>query len=177
MEEYRACATSAFRELENPLIIIEQIYQRTGIHVEILSNAEQHFLGYKSIAAIENGFKKMIQKGTAILDVGGGNLQISLFDKDALVTTQRPENGKLAYPPASEGTGENNYYIMTQLVEEFIRNDLMSFQRLYLKDKEIKNVILMGDFLTDTIFQEEMEDNIITREEFMKRYEDTVVKV
>ena len=23
---------------------------------------EQHFLGYKSIAAIENGFKKMIQK-------------------------------------------------------------------------------------------------------------------
>ena len=30
----------------------------------------------------------MIQKGTAILDVGGGSLQVSLFDKDALVTTQ-----------------------------------------------------------------------------------------
>lgn len=42
----------------NPVIIIEQIYQRTGIRVEILSNAEQHFLGYKSIAAIEAGFKK-----------------------------------------------------------------------------------------------------------------------
>ncbi len=28
--------------------------------------------------------KNAIQKGTAILDVGGGNLQISLFDKDAL---------------------------------------------------------------------------------------------
>lgn len=72
VEEYRACGTSAFRELVNPLLIIEQIYQRTGMKIEILSSAEQHFLGYKSIAAIEKGFKKMIQKGTAILDVGGG---------------------------------------------------------------------------------------------------------
>ena len=89
VESWRACATSSLRELENPVIILEQIYQRTGIRVEILSNAEQHFLGYKSIAAIESGFKKIIQKGTAILDVGGGNLQVSLFDKDALVTTQK----------------------------------------------------------------------------------------
>ena len=37
-------------------------------------------------------------------------------------------------------------------------------------------MILMGDFITDMIFQEEMEDRIITREEFMKRYEDTVGK-
>lgn len=79
VDEYRACGTSAFRELANPLIIIEQIYQRTGMKIEILSSAEQHFLGYKSIAAIEKGFKKMIQKGTAILDVGGGSLQVSLL--------------------------------------------------------------------------------------------------
>ena len=54
-----------------------------------------------------------------------------------------------------------------KLVEEFIRNDLTNFQRLYLKDKDIKNVILMGDFITDMIFQEEMEDKIITREELI----------
>ena len=95
VEEYRACATSAFRSLENPIIVLEQIYQRTGVRVEILSNAEQHFLGYKSIAAIESSFKKMIQKGTAILDVGGGSLQVSLFDKDALVTTQSLKIGSL----------------------------------------------------------------------------------
>ena len=50
-----------------------------------------------------------------------------------------------------------------QLVEEFIRNDLTGFKRLYLKDREIKNLILMGDFLTETIFREERQDNIITR--------------
>lgn len=95
VQEYRVCGTSAFRELASPLIVIEQIYRRTGLKIEILSNAEQHFLGYKSIAAIEKGFKKMIQKGTAILDVGGGSLQVSLFDKDALVTTQSLKMGSL----------------------------------------------------------------------------------
>ena len=63
-----------------------------------------------------------------------------------------------------------------QLVEEFIRNDLTGFKRLYLKDREIKNLILMGDFLTETIFREERQDNIITRAEFEKRYENTVYK-
>ena len=63
VESWRACATSSLRELENPVIILEQIYQRTGIRVEILSNAEQHFLGYKSIAAIESGFKKGYSEG------------------------------------------------------------------------------------------------------------------
>ena len=175
VESWRACATSSLRELENPVIILEQIYQRTGIRVEILSNAEQHFLGYKSIAAIESGFKKAIQKGTAILDIGGGNLQISLFDKDALVLTQSIRMGSLRIRERLKELEKTTPHY-DRLIEEFIRNDLMSFQRLYLKDKDIRNVILMGDFITDMIFQEEMEDRIITREEFMKRYEDTVGK-
>ena len=173
--EYRACGTSALRELANPLIIVEQIYRRTGFKVEILSNAEQHFLGYKSIAAIERGFKKLIQKGTAILDVGGGSLQVSLFDKDALVTTQSLKMGSLRIRQRLQELEKTTIHY-DKLVEEFIRNDLTNFQRLYLKDRDIKNVILMGDFITDMIFQEEMKDKIITRDEFMKRYEDTVDK-
>ena len=173
--EYRACATSAFREIVNPVIVQEQIYQRTGIRIEILSNAEQHFLGYKSIAAIESGFKKIIQKGTAILDVGGGNLQVSLFDKDALVTTQSFKMGSMRIRERLKELEKTTTHY-DQLIKEFIRNDLTAFQRLYLKDRDIKNVILMGDFLTDTIFREELGDHIITSDEFTKRYEKTIYK-
>ena len=151
VESWRACATSSLRELENPVIILEQIFQRTGIRVEILSNAEQHFLGYKSIAAIESGFKKAIQKGTAILDIGGGNLQISLFDKDALVLTQSIRMGSLRIRERLKELEKTTPHY-DRLIEEFIRNDLTAFQRLYLKDRDIKNVILMGDFLTDTMY-------------------------
>ena len=175
VEDYRACATSAFREMVNPVIIQEQIFQRTGIRVEILSNAEQHFLGYKSIAAKEAGFKKMIQKGTAILDIGGGSLQVSLFDKDALVSTQSLKMGSMRIRERLRELEKTNTHY-DQLIEEFIRNDLMAFQRLYLKDQEIRNVILMGDFLSDTIFRGERNEHIITMEEFSNLYENIVYK-
>lgn len=48
---YKAYGTSAIRETENALILQDQIEQRTGIRVEILSNSEQRFLDYKSIAS------------------------------------------------------------------------------------------------------------------------------
>ena len=34
----------------------------------------------------------------------------------------------------------------------------------------------MGDLLTDTLFKEERQDNIVTKEEFMNRYENTAYK-
>ena len=88
VDDYRACATSAIRETRNCLLILDKIRVRTGLEVEVLSNSEHRFLGYKSIASNEESFQKIIQKGTAIVDVGGGSIQISLFDKDALVSTQ-----------------------------------------------------------------------------------------
>ena len=45
-------------------------------------------MGYKSIASNSEQFSEIIEKGTAIVDVGGGSIQISLFDKDNLVTTE-----------------------------------------------------------------------------------------
>ena len=40
VENYRACATSTLQEAENVWIVLEQVYQKTGIRVEILSNSE-----------------------------------------------------------------------------------------------------------------------------------------
>jgi exopolyphosphatase/guanosine-5'-triphosphate,3'-diphosphate pyrophosphatase len=165
VQEYRVCGTSAFREVKNAQLVIDQIYRRTGLRIEILSNAEQHFLGYKSIAAIETGFRKMIQKGTAILDVGGGSLQISLFDKDTLVTTQSLKIGSVRIRERLKALEKETIHY-DQLIDEFIRNDLIAFRRLFLKDREVKNIILMGDLLTDTIFRDQLQDKIFTREEF-----------
>lgn len=95
VDAYRACATSTLQEAKNVWIVLDQVYQKTGINVEILSNSEQRFYGYKSLAAKEAAFTKIIQKGTAIIEIGGGNVQISLFDKDALVTTQNFKMGSL----------------------------------------------------------------------------------
>ena len=44
VEDYRAYGTSAIRETENTMIVLDQIQQRTGIHIDVLSNSEQRFL-------------------------------------------------------------------------------------------------------------------------------------
>lgn len=76
-------------------MFLGRIFLRTGIRLEILSNSEQRFLGYKSIASNEEKFQDIIEQGTAIVDVGGGSIQISLFDKENLVTTQNIRLGTL----------------------------------------------------------------------------------
>ena len=72
VDGYRAYGTSAIREMDNTMIILDQIAQRTGITIECISNSEQRFLDYKSIASKGDAFNRIIEKGTAIVDIGGG---------------------------------------------------------------------------------------------------------
>ena len=50
------------QETENTMIVLDQIRQRTGIRIEVLSNSEQRFLDYKSIALKGQDFNKIIEK-------------------------------------------------------------------------------------------------------------------
>lgn len=144
VKDYRAYATSAMREAHNRQIILDQIRVRTGLTVRIISNSEQRFISYKAIAAKAAEFNKIIQKGTAIVDVGFGSAQLSLFDKDSLVTTQNLPlgtlrvRGLLARIPA---TVEEH----KQHIEEIVDNELFTFRKMYLKDREITNLIGIGE--------------------------------
>ena len=79
VDAYKAYGTSAIRETHNAVVVLDQIKQRTGLDVEILSNSEQRFLDYKSIASKSESFRRIIEEKTAILDIGGGSIQLSLF--------------------------------------------------------------------------------------------------
>lgn len=172
VDDYRACATSAIRETRNCLLILDKIRVRTGLEVEVLSNSEQRFLGYKSIASNEESFQKIIQKGTAIVDVGGGSIQISLFDKDALVSTQNLRLGTMRIRERlAEVERQTTHY--DEIIEEMINNELKSYKRLYLKDREIKNMILVGDYLNHlTARRGKAKSASFTREEYMKLYKE-----
>ena len=58
---YRACATSAFRESRNMLILLDYIEKQTGLTIEVLSNSEQRFIDYQSIASVTTEFESIIQ--------------------------------------------------------------------------------------------------------------------
>ena len=141
---YKAYGTSAIRETENTLILQDQIEQRTGIRVETLSNSEQRFLDYKSIASKGETFRRIIEEKTAILDIGGGSIQISLFDKDTLVSTQNLRLGVLRLQELLNHLNAGSTQ-MERLVDELATAQLDDYKKLYLKDREIKNIIIVGE--------------------------------
>lgn len=144
---YRAYGTSAIRETRNTEILLDQIEQRTGIHIEVLSNSEQRFLDYKSVASKGREFDNIIEKGTAIVDIGGGSIQISLFDKDTLVATQNMKLGVLRLQERlMQLSAKPSKYEM--LLSEMIEAQLSVFSKLYLKDRNIENVIIVDDYIS-----------------------------
>lgn len=172
--DYRACAKSAFREARNRYLAVDHIRRATGIEIDILSNSEQRFLGYKSIASKGEEFQQFIQKGTAIIDVGGGSTQISIFNKDALVMTQNMLLGSLRVRERLSSIRHETVHF-DRLVRELIHKDLVNVRKMYLKNKEIKNIILVGDYFTNLIFQNRNDlDKTETKAEFMEWYDHVV---
>lgn len=147
VRDYKAYGTSAIRETENTTIVQDQIAQRTGILVETLGNAEQRFLDYKSVASRGENFRKIIEEKTAILDIGGGSIQLSLFDNDTLVSTQNLRLGVLRLQDYL-----NRFEVRSTQTEELITEmalaRLDTYKKLYLRDREIRNLIVVDDYLS-----------------------------
>ena len=147
VEDYKAYATSAIRETENTTIVQDRIAQRTGINVEILSNSEQRFMDYKSVASKGEGFRKVIEEKTAILDIGGGSIQLSLFDNDTLVSTQNVRLGVLRIQDYLNRFSAKSTQI-EELIYEMAMARLDTYEKLYLKDREIQTLIVVDDYLS-----------------------------
>lgn len=147
VDAYKAYGTSAIRETNNVTVVLDQIKQRTGIEVEVLSNSEQRFLDYKSIASKGESFRRIIEEQTAIVDIGGGSIQLSLFENDALVSTQNLRLGVLRIQEVMKQLNAGPAQL-EQLVDEMVTAQMSSYKKLYLKDSEIQNIIVIDDYIS-----------------------------
>lgn len=150
VNDYKAYGTSAIRELNNTQVILDQIKIRTGLVIDVLSNSEQRYLDYKSVASAGEGFSTIIGTGTAILDIGGGSIQLSLFDKDTLVTTQNIRLGVFRLKDMLNEIGAKPSHTVS-LLEEMINDQLSVFKKLHVKDREIQNLIVVDDYVSSSL--------------------------
>lgn len=148
--DYKAYATSAIREAKNKMMVLDLLKLRTGIAVSILSNSEHRFLMYKGLAVKDSNFEKIAEKNTAIVDIGGGSIQISLMNNGKLTATQNIPIGALRVRERLK-TFQIDTTHLERVMEEFIENEIDTFTDHYLGDKEIKNVIAIGDEVENLI--------------------------
>ena len=148
--DYCAYATSAIREAKNNQMILDLIKLRTSFKVQILSNSEHRFLMYKGLAVKQEHFEKVAEKNTAIVDIGGGSIQISLMNNGKLTATQNLQIGALRVRDRLATLRFDTAHL-ERVMEEFIANEIDAFRHYYLGDKMIKNVIAIGDEIGNLI--------------------------
>ena len=123
--------------------VLERIKQHTGIDVSVLSNSEQRFMNYKAYAA-KSKFEDADTKNRALLDIGAGSLQISIFDKQNLIQTQNLPIGAVRIRDYLAKYGADTV-ALENIMEEFVSNFIEEFRNLFINDKDIKSIIAIGD--------------------------------
>ncbi len=80
-EKYMACATSAMREAKNGKKVIEKIYDKTGIKIEVISGNKEAEIIFSN--HIEDMLEK--EKNYLYIDVGGGSTELIFLSKGKMV--------------------------------------------------------------------------------------------
>lgn len=152
---YKAYGTSAVREMVDREIVLSRWERDSGIRISVLSNSEQRFLNYKSLAQKSQDFTEAIRKPTAIVDIGGGSLQISLFDEERLVTTQNLRLGVLRLQEQIRRIDAPSFEI-EDLIVELVGSQMAVFEKLYLKERQIRNIIVVDDHISRVVVRKEL---------------------
>lgn len=168
VDGYEAYAGTALRDVRNNLFVLDQIKIRTGIEVHILSNSEHRFISYKSVA-VRDEFEEMIQKGAAVVDAGGGGMQITVFSKGKVIGTQHLALGTMRMREQLAKTSVNLLQYEHQ-IEELAEKELEVYKSMYLKNAKIKYIIFVGDYITEIVrkLEKDHEKNTISIPKFLK---------
>lgn len=161
--EYQAYGTSAIREMSNASIILSQWEEETGIRIDVLTNSEQRFLDYKSVAYRGGNFDRIVSEGCAIVDIGGSSIQISLFENGTLQSTQNLKLGVLRIREKIRHIDARRSQL-EKLIGEIVNSQMQVFADLYLGERRIPNLIVIDDYLSS--FLESKGRDLIDAGEF-----------
>ncbi len=144
VDDYEAYAGPALFLAANCLFVIDQIERRTGIRLRLLRNSEHRFLSYKCATARPE-FEQMIEDSAAFVNVGGGELQITLFVQGSVLTTQHLVLGTMRLAQLFSNGSMRPEHIRKQM-KELIDKEMNVFRAQYYQNRTIKYLILTGDY-------------------------------
>jgi len=84
IEKYKACATSAMREAENGVSIVNEIAEKTGVEIEIIDGSHEAAI----IATTDLNALIQTDKTYLYVDVGGGSTEFTLYSNGEFITSR-----------------------------------------------------------------------------------------
>jgi exopolyphosphatase / guanosine-5'-triphosphate,3'-diphosphate pyrophosphatase len=137
-----AVATSAIREAENKDQLIDLIKLRTGLDVETLNNSREKFITYKAIRAEYPEHVQLYREGVMLVEVGAGNVEITLYRDGYLLLTHSIKLGHLRLRRVLAQLEEKSLDF-PDLLEEYIESHLDTISNI--KEKyNIQHYLSLG---------------------------------
>nr|WP_290443531.1 exopolyphosphatase [Sporolactobacillus kofuensis] len=168
---YRAVAASSVLEARNAEYVKEQIRIKTGLHVEWLANAEERFLHNQAVAYNTNKFSHLIRKGTMLIDIGSGSMQLTVYNKGHFIFSRNIKLGPLRIRELL-GDLESKTGDFVEIMEDYIRSKIDGYHQFAPKEVTIENFVLVGtDLLAFKQTFMEKKNDTISRKRFAELYQ------
>lgn len=182
MDSYKAsdCAAyacSAIREAKNCSVVLDQIRVRTGLTVRTANNSELRLLSLKGVASLGDTFDRLLENTTAVLDVGFGSSQLSVYRNGTLSSTENLTLGALRISEVAE-----KWHIpesdIPDTICELIDNELDTYRKIHPEDFPVKTLIATGESVNYMVFRglhgdspvfdrlSDMKNNVCPAEQF-----------
>lgn len=166
VRHYRAVATSGIREAVNREYILEQIRTRTGLNVQVISNAEERLLTYKAIRDHLAQARTIRQEGAMIVDIGSGGVEASVYSEGHLLFTEYIKVGSLRLKEILTDLERQTLHF-PEIMEEFIESKAYLLKPR-VKELKVKNFIGLGGEMS-TITRLCLKEEAARQEKFIEK--------
>jgi exopolyphosphatase/guanosine-5'-triphosphate,3'-diphosphate pyrophosphatase len=117
VDDWRICATSAIREASNMVEVVNTVFSKTGIEIDVINTIEEaRFI-------IINSIEQNMDDDRAYLfaDVGGGSTDLILFYQKKEIAMESFRIGTLRLSDVSEGKEQGEWLRMKNWIYQYCR--------------------------------------------------------
>ncbi|MDB9712647.1 exopolyphosphatase [Flavobacteriaceae bacterium] len=124
VSKYKVCATSAMREAANSEDVINKVYSKTGLEIDVISGKDEASLIADTFFANHFNFKETY----LFIDIGGGSTELSIIFKGIIIASKSFKIGTIRF--------------LNDLVTKKTWSDYKKWIKSNTKD--FKNIIIIG---------------------------------
>lgn len=160
--EYRAVATSSFRKAINGLSVLDLVFHKTGIKVELIDDSLEKFLTYKAMRDQVPHYS-VVRKHAMLLELNAGSADLTLYKHNRLIQNIEFDLGlkKLKYTLMDY---DNKSVAPTQLLKRYIEAQVRHVWEI-LEKNQPKYFLALGGDLKRIAFLFYNKEDSLTRAE------------
>ncbi|WP_459129975.1 Ppx/GppA phosphatase family protein [Guggenheimella bovis] len=168
VEKYLAVATNPFRLANNRAFLQDEIERAYGIKVQIIDDAQEKFITYKSLRDQEKNYLMYRKEGTVLVELTSGGCDVTFYRDDKLIRNDEIGIGSLELREILEAFQEMSND-SAEMLEQYIATKVDYIGKV-LKNKTIRHYLAMGGEMTTLTRAFFHGSRSISREEFYSTF-------